>query len=202
MMDIISERTIALAGVIQASAQVQALARTGVADESAYEGSIKSILVLDAVNTPAIYGGIGGVKSGLRLMVNGVLNSASPENVEILRYSMTILQLQRQLYADRRRFTEFATQIERLSSYDENSLIDACSNVYQSFISNLQPQVIVQGEERHLQNPDIPPKVRSLLLSALRSAVLWQQKGGGRFRLLWERTRMQNAARFLLAQAS
>ena len=201
-MDIISERTIALAGVIQACAQVQSLARTGGSDPSAYDGSIKSILVLDAVNTPAIYGGINGVKSGLSLIVNGVLNSASPENVEILRYTMTILQLQRQLYTDPQRFSEFATEIERLSSYAEEELIDACSSVYQSFISSMQPQVIVQGEESHLQNPDVPPKVRSLLLAALRSAVLWQQKGGGRFRLLWERTRMQNAARFLLASSS
>jgi len=64
----------------------------------------------------------------------------------------------------------------------------------------MQPQVIVQGEELHLQKEDIPPKVRTLLLAALRSAVLWQQKGGSRFRLIWERTRMRNAARSLIAQ--
>lgn len=201
-MDIISERTIALAGVIQACAQVQSLARKGIVEPSAYDGSIKSILVLDAVNTPAIYGGISGVRSGLTLMVNGVLNSAAPENVEILRYAMTILQLQRQLYSDRERFNKFATDIERLSSKSEDELVDACSKVYQSYVSTLQPQVIVQGEEVHLQNAEVPPKVRALLLAALRSAVLWQQKGGGRFRILWERTRMQSSARFLLASTS
>jgi len=201
-VDIISERTIALAGVIQACAQVQSLARKGIVEPSAYDGSIKSILVLDAVNTPAIYGGISGVRSGLTLMVNGVLNSAAPENVEILRYAMTILQLQRQLYSDRERFNKFATDIERLSSKSEDELVDACSKVYQSYVSTLQPQVIVQGEEVHLQNAEVPPKVRALLLAALRSAVLWQQKGGGRFRILWERTRMQNSARFLIAQTS
>ena len=201
-MDIISERTIALAGVIQACAQVQSLARKGIVEPSAYDGSIKSILVLDAVNTPAIYGGISGVRTGLSLMVNGVLNSAAPENVEILRYAMTILQLQRQLYADRERFNKFATDIERLSSKSEDELVDACSKVYQAYVSTLQPQVIVQGEEVHLQNAEVPPKVRALLLAALRSAVLWQQKGGGRFRILWERTRMQNSARFLIAQTN
>ena len=62
----------------------------------------------------------------------------------------------------------------------------------------MRPQIIVQGEEDYLQRPEIPPQIRGLLLAALRSAVLWQQKGGNRFKVLWERTRMQNAAKDFL----
>ncbi len=197
-MDIIRERTIALAGVVQACKEVQSLARQGRAEQTAYESSLKSILVLDAINTPAVYGGLDGVRSGLKLVADGILSSASAHNVEILRYGMSVLQLQSQLLKDPRRFTEFGNEIERLSSHTIEDLPEACSSVYQKYVSNLQPQVIVQGEENHLQNASVPPQIRSLLLAALRSAVLWQQKGGSRFRLLWERTRMQNSARALL----
>ncbi|MFT5655266.1 MAG: CII-binding regulator of phage lambda lysogenization HflD [Arenicella sp.] len=44
--------------------------------------------------------------------------------------------------------------------------------------------------------------MRAMLLAGIRSAVLWQQKDGGKFKLIWQRTRMQNAARDLLHQVT
>lgn len=199
-MNIIEERTIALAGILQACKEVQSLARNGAAEESTYDSSLQSIMVLDAINTPAVYGGIAGVRSGLRLLADGILSSASAQNVEVLRYAMSVMQLQSQLYKNPDRFTQFANEVERLSSQTKDELPQACSAVYQKYVSTLQPQVIVQGEEMHLQNAEVPPQIRSLLLAGLRSAVLWQQKGGSRFRIVWERTRMQNAARSLIAK--
>ena len=199
-MNIIEERTIALAGVLQACQQVQALARTGAADESVYASSMQSILVLDALNTPAVFGGLGGIRSGLKLLEDGVLNSPAVDDLEILRYMMSILQLQNQLYKDQQKFNEFGQAIDRLSSVSKDDLASACSELYQTHLSVLRPQVIVQGEQEHLQNDGVPEQVRAMLLAAVRSAVLWQQKGGGKFRLVWERTRMQNAAKSLRAQ--
>ncbi len=199
-MDLIEERTIALAGVLQACQQVQALARVGSASQTEMTSSLKSILVLDAVSTPAVFGGVHGVRAGLRLIADGVFTSTQGTDIELLRYAVSILQLQAQLYRDTHKFAAFAADVERLSSFSEDSLVEACSDVYQKHVSSMRPQIIVQGESGHLQNPEIPPKIRALLLAAFRSAVLWQQKRGGRFRLLWERTRMQNAARRLLTQ--
>lgn len=198
-MDIISERTIALAGMMQACAEVQSLAREGEAEQSSYDSCAKSILVLDAVSTSAIYGGLGGVKKGLKLIADGTMQSTAPLSMELLRYVMTIMQLQGQLYKNTDKFRAFGSEVEGLSAYSDQELAEACSAVYQKYISTMQPQVIVQGEEIHLQREAIPPQIRSMLLAALRSAVLWQQKGGSRFRLVWERTRMRNAARSMLA---
>ncbi|GHA08635.1 high frequency lysogenization protein HflD [Arenicella chitinivorans] len=201
-MDLIEERTIALAGVLQACQQVQSLAREGSASQGEMASSLKSILVLDAVSTPAVFGGLSGVRAGLRMIAEGVFTSTQGKDIELLRYAVSILQLQAQLYRDAEKFDQFANDVERLSSFSEDTMLEACSDVYQKHISSMRPQIIVQGESGHLQNPDIPPKIRALLLAAFRAAVLWQQKKGGRFRLLWERTRMQNAARQLLTQGS
>jgi high frequency lysogenization protein len=199
-MNLIEERTIALAGLLQACKQVQRLAREGRIEPLDFEPSIKSVLVLDALNTPAVFGGIDGVRSGLALIEAGILRSPQPMDVEILRYAMSIMQLQSQLFRDEEKFSAFAQAVERLSSNSSEELVDACSDVYQKHISVMRPQIIVQGEQDYLQKADVPPKVRSLLLAATRAAVLWQQKDGSRFKLLWQRTRMQNAASDLLRQ--
>jgi high frequency lysogenization protein len=161
---------------------------------------MQSVLVLDAMSTPAVFGGLGGVRSGLKLIELGVFNSPEMSHLEVLRYMMSILQLQKQLYTDQQKFSQFGQAIDRLSSFSEDDLANAFSEVYQTHISVLRPQIIVQGEQEHLQQDGVPEKVRTMLLAAVRSAVLWQQKGGGKFRLVWERTRMRQAAKSLLAQ--
>lgn len=193
-MNLIEHRTIALAGVLQACKQVQNLARNGRADSFDTEPSMKSILVLDALNTPAVYGGVNGVNSGLRMLKDGILSSPQAHDVELLRYVMTVLDLQRQLYRDSDAYTKFGQAVERLSSVTSDNFIQECSQLYQEHISEMRPQIIVQGEQDYLQQEAIPPQIRGLLLAALRSSVLWQQKGGNRFKVLWERTRMQRAA--------
>ena len=193
-MNIIQERTIALAGVVQACAEVQSLARRGEGNKAVFETALQSVLVLDAVSTPSVYAGVGGVYPGLRVIANGVMSSANSEQVELFRYVMSILHLQSQLYRNENAFNEFAQNVERLSAISADDLPEACAEVYQQHISGLRPQIIVQGEEDFLQRVEVPIKIRSMLLAAFRSAVLWQQKGGNRFKVLWERTRMQNAA--------
>ena len=197
-MNIVQERTIALAGVVQACAQVQSLARRGEVNSAVFDTALQSILVLDAVSTPAIYAGIGGVHPGLRTLSAGIMSSAKPEDIELLRYVMSILHLQSHMYRNKNAFGQFAQDVERLSSVNADELPKACAELYQQHVSGLRPQIIVQGEENFLQRDDIPEKIRALLLAAFRSAVLWQQKGGSKFKMMWERTRMSNAAQALL----
>jgi high frequency lysogenization protein len=199
-MNPIEERTIALAGVIQACQQVQKLAREGFADHVDFDSSLQSVLVLDAMSTPAVFGGVQGIRSGLQTLSHGLLKSPQASDIELLRYVMSILNLQSQLYRDEQKFSDFANSVERLSAFDKDNLVDACSEVYQEFVSVMRPQIIVQGEQEHLQKEDVPPKIRTMLLAAMRSAVLWQQKGGGKFRMIWEQTRMTHAASNLLSK--
>ena len=198
----LEERTLALAGVIQASLCVQSLARHGELDVADFNALMQSVLILDAASTASVYGGVNGVRRGLTSLADGLLVSPKADSLEVLRYAMSLLQLQRQLLTDEQKFKQFAQQIENLSGYSKDDLPAKCSTIYQDFISVMRPQIIVNGEEEFLQRPEVPVQIRTLLLSGIRSAVLWQQKGGGRFSLVWQRTRMQNAARTLLAGGS
>lgn len=198
-MDLLQERTIALAGIIQAAHQVQSLAYYGRYDHQAFSASIQSILVLDAVNTRAVYGGVDGVKLGLDLIKSNALVSAEPESVELIRYVVSLINLRDSLSRNHDAFVNFAAAVERLSSESEDSLIEACAQVYKTHLSGLMPQIIVRGDENHLTRDDLAAKIRALLLAGVRSSVLWQQKGGSKFKLMWERTRMRNAASQLLS---
>jgi high frequency lysogenization protein len=46
---------------------------------------------------------------------------------------------------------------------------------------------MVNGEHNHLSNPDNANKIRALLLAAIRSAVLWDQCGGSRWQIMFNR---------------
>ena len=197
-MNTIEERTIALAGLFQACLQVQALAREGTLDQADFDTAVRSILTLDAVSSGAIYGGVEKLHTGLTAIAGGALVSPSANATEVLKYAMAILYLQRQLFSDDSEVAKFAERIEALSGFSKEDVPRQCSEIYQQFVSVLRPQIIVNGEEQHLQRAEVPIQIRTLLLAAVRSAVLWQQKGGGRFNLIWQRTRMQNAAKQLL----
>ena len=70
--------------------------------------------------------------------------------------------------------------------------------LYSDTISQLNPRIMVSGEPTILNNPDTANKVRTLLLCAIRSAVLWQQLGGSRWQLLFKRKKIVSAARTLV----
>ena len=76
------------------------------------------------------------------------------------------------------------------------------AELYVSTLSQLRPRVIVHGNPQHLSNPQVVAQIRSLLLAAVRSAVLWRQVGGGQLRLLLRRREYAMLARGLLSRAT
>jgi high frequency lysogenization protein len=52
------------------------------------------------------------------------------------------------------------------------------SNLYLKTISKINPRIIVNGDNIHLTDNKNASMIRALLLSAIRSFILWQQSGG------------------------
>jgi high frequency lysogenization protein len=72
---------------------------------------------------------------------------------------------------------------------------------YQQTISTLQPRIMVHGEASLLADPDNQQRIRTLLLAAIRAAVLWRQCGGGRLTLLLRRKALLQSLERLRAEA-
>jgi high frequency lysogenization protein len=192
------ERVIGLAGVLQAAALVQQLARTGVVDEEMETATTGSILVMDAATTPDVFGGIAGVRLGLELLRDKLIGSRSELDVEILKYAVALSYLQRALYRKKQKFQLLAEGMEQLTGLSGESLHDACAELYMTAVSPLSPKIYVQGEHGYLQQEGVPERVRTLLLAGIRAAVLWQQKGGGRVEIMLHRKRYRDIAAEIL----
>lgn len=208
-MSNIEHRAIALAGLNQAVRLVRQLARDGrVGDESAYAASLGSTLRLDATDHAAVFGGLAGLRVGLKAL-DSMLAMRDPKGdpglVEELRYSMALMQLERQLQRNSAMQEMLGKSLSNLGRTEvDPANLDLLANrlgeLYKLTISTMSPRVLVQGEQTYLGNPQIAASIRALLLAGIRSAALWRQSGGGRIRLMLERRALQATCESLLAR--
>ncbi len=202
-MNQFEQQTIALAGVYQAAALVDSLARSGQADSDAMEKSLYSIVQTNADSTIEIFSGLDGVRYGLQKLQQQ-LSSPAREQLGTTRYSISLLLLSGKLLKDSEKLKQISERImtaaEKLDLYDylHSNQIAALADIYSSTISDLSPRIMVKGDPLHLQNPETQNRVRALLLAGIRAAILWRQLGGSRIQLLFKRKLLVNTANQLL----
>jgi len=203
MLKTLNNQTIALAGLTQAVHLVQSIAKNGSADNEEMETLIGSILKINADDVLDVYGGLDRLAPGLRL-IEKQLGGPNVIDPELARYAASLLFLERklrnqpQMLESIRKGVEKATvQAAHFGLLHENLLANL-ADIYQETLSRLRPRVMVMGDPNHLTNPANANKIRALLLSGIRSAVLWRQCGGSRWKFLLYRKKMQEAARQLL----
>jgi len=196
------ERVIALAGLFQACALTQQLASTGRCDESAMETGIASVFRIDAPSVTAVYGSVSGLRVGLRALVNQL--DETDQGMLVAKMAITVVRLERNLSAHQDLLDKLQTgivaaqrQVEHFGQ-DSAQVTARLAEVYTSVLSTLQPRVMVSGNPDQLQQPAVVEKIRSNLLAAVRSAVLWRQIGGRQWQLLLYRRQCIMLARGLL----
>lgn len=200
-----TNQTIALAGIAQVAVLVQQLATTGTCDQQALEASIGSVLKIDSDGVAEIYGGLAGLKLGFE-QLNGQLTGEKLPNPDQARYAAAMVFLERKL-ADRKDFlgtiqagiVKAQTQSEQFGLLHENVLANL-GDLYHTTISTLQPRIMVNGEQQYLSRPDIANKIRALLLAGIRSALLWRQCGGTRWKFIFYRRKIQAELQKLIKQ--
>jgi high frequency lysogenization protein len=201
----ITNQTIALAGIAQAAALVQQLATTGKADQEAMEASLGSILKIDSTSVTDVYGGLKGLSFGLE-QLNEQMTGYKIANPEQARYSATLVFLEQQL-SRRNDLLEVISKgiIKAQAQRDQFGLMHEnvfanLADLYHNTISTLQPRIMVNGEQQFLTRPEIVNKIRALLLAGIRSALLWKQCGGSRWKFLFYRKKIQKELQHLIAQ--
>lgn len=200
------ERVLALAGVFQAAALVQQLAQDGRCDDVALERSLASVFRIDAPDVATVFGGVGGVRLGLRTLLTQ-LESRQPD-VGVTRMAITVLRLERRLSRRRDLSTTLhegivATQrqVDHFGLMHGN-VAARLAELYVSTLSTLRPRVMVTGAALQLQQQHVVERIRAALLAAIRAAVLWHQVGGRQWHLLLHRRRCAMLARGLLTGAT
>lgn len=185
-MSAMTDRTLALAGLAQALAQVRRIADTGQADQAVLATAMDSVFRIDA-DTPAdVYGGVSALRPGMRLLGKYFRNEA--EDPLLPRLALAVVQLERRFVRDDDMTDQVLQGIAALSGQARNQgtthpeVLAALGRLYSDTVSHLRPRVMVQGNPHYLAQADVVGEIRAVLLAALRSAVLWRQLGGS----LWD----------------
>ena len=189
----ITDRVLAMAGIVQACRCVQQISRSGMTDAEAFTTSINSLFASNAQTTDEVYGGRENLLPGLKLAAKLFNNKQDAESVEVMRYCLTVIQLERSLNKNSAIFDQVGEGIENASNQAEHfssthtNVLSNLAGLYSDTLSTLSPRIMINGEQHHIDNSDNVHRIRSLLLAAIRSAVLWRQKGGTRLQLIFSR---------------
>lgn len=202
-MNHLQNQVLALAGMFQAAVVVDDLAFSGNLDNQAFEASLNSLFAFDAGTPEEVFGGLPSLGRGFRALeeyLGGELRSSSKQ---IAHYVLSMMKIAPQLTRDDQLSGNL---IERLRGIERHgadfdlsraAVVLKIDGLYQESISHLSPRIMVAGEENYLQNSENAARVRTLLLAGIRAAVLWQQLGGSKWKLLFWRRKYVAIARDL-----
>jgi len=201
----ITDRTLALGGVFQAAYLVDQVARRGILPQAEFETSIGSLFEMSPATTEAVFGSRFEIKRGLQTLAEQLEGEEEKRNIYVMRYAINLLQLERKLSKQPAMLKQIADGLDgaahQLKHFGQthSNVIARLADIYVNTISTLTPRIMVSGENNHLQNQENANKVRALLLAGIRSAVLWQQCGGSRWQLLFQRRKLLQTAKALCA---
>ena len=198
------ERTLALAGIFQATELVRQAANHGTWSGYAASSCLHSLFQLESDSIAEIYGGIARMKLGVETTL-AVLQGDS-RYTESLRYAVSLLQIEKKFRKSRKfqetvgsRLADIASQGIELEQHEREDLqAHEISKLYTDTVSKLTPRIIVSGRPQYLKSERTVDWVRTLLMAGLRSATLWNQLGGGRYELMFGRKKIIREAESLL----
>lgn len=199
-----SDRTLALAGVFQATELVRQAATHGTWSGYAASASLDSLFQVQSESVEQVYGGMDRMRLGIETLIQ-VLQGQN-QTLDTLRYAVGLLQIERKFRRQSGMQARVGEALARIgaqySDLEEHERQDRqaedIASLYAETISALQPRIVVQGKPQYLQAERTVRWIRTLLFAGLRSAVLWNQLGGGRWSLMFGRRQMLRDAQGLL----
>jgi len=199
------DATIAFAGMLQAGELVRQIATAGNCSQQAARHSIASVFERSPDSTEGSFGGIDGVRLGLRMLVEIFSARTQQESMRSLNYALGLAKISGKLRRDSRRMDALGEEIGLIESAWRQrdadldpSVLSQLANAYQQFISSMDFRLSINGNPDYLKKAEKIATIRALLLAGIRSSILWHQVGGRQWRLVFQRAKMLDEARRLL----
>jgi len=187
------DRLIGLAAVMQATYLVHNIAVSGQADDKDILPLLNSLLITEADDAASVYGGLSNLTTGLEQLHTQLTQIKSREEVTQIQYAVRVLKIERKLAKIDTMMDivsdgigELPDKLDHFESISHPSVVAYIADIYKRSISNITPFIEIHGEEQHLTNNHNANLIRSLLLTAVRGAILWHQKGGRLRHLVWQ----------------
>ena len=198
-------RTLALAGVFQSAELVRQAANHGTWSGYAASAMMRSLFILEPKSIEDVYGDMDRMKLGVEVLLSVL--QGDKRYMESLQYAIAMLKVERSLRKNRTMQAHVGRELELIDRSvpddgdmpDEDTRAARVAELYSESISSLNPRIIVHGKPQYLQSERTVNWIRTLLFAGLRSAYLWEQLGGSRWRLMFGRQQILQEAEQLLA---
>ncbi len=193
IMSKLNNQILALAGVLQSATLVDQLASSGSCDTKGSSASLASILststkveeVFDAQSQLSI-----GMKA-LRIALGKQTKSIQT----VVFYALSLINLEKKLMKNPALLDTITTEINALNKQDffeitHGNSIARLGELYKNTLGELNPRIMVKGEQTYLSNTRTANHIRALLLSGIRAVSLWKSQGGKTWHLVVNKRRM------------
>ena len=198
---------IALAGTLQAVSLVEQLAKTGYLNTAEMETAVNSLFVTSPKSALSAYGNAHNLLSGLENVEEMLQNYRRSPATDRFRYALGVMHIQKRLASKRdilgiiaARLDNAARQAEHFGPLHDN-VVGNIADIYSDTISKFQYRIQVTGNINYLQQDRVANQVRTLLLAAIRSSMLWRQLGGSRWQFIFYRSQIIDSCRELIKEA-
>ncbi|TYK66730.1 high frequency lysogenization protein HflD [Colwellia echini] len=203
------DQTLTFAAICQVAHHVQQVSHHNRINEEDMAVLLNSLIQMSPENTLAVYGSdMINLKQGLELLVEHLGDSSNnakkDKDPEFTRYLINLINLERRLNKQPKQLSLLGERLEacnrQLDHYPITSetLIASFASIYSDIISPLGASIQVTGNPAILKQTNNQHKIRALLLSGIRAAVLWRQVGGKRRNILFHRKKIISTAKELL----
>ena len=183
----LKNETISLRGIYQACNEIKKIAWQGEVNNNIIEPLINSVYQTTSEEIEDVFISIKRLNSGLDFLRRQLVGDAFSRDGEVTRYFEAIGILVKNMNRKDEVLNKLRTELTKQSlpinedNLDQHALF--LSELYLSTISTVEPRIIVNGDNKYLTDKKNAAMIRSLLLCAIRSYILWQQSGGSKFRI-------------------
>jgi len=194
----LKNETISLGAIYQASNEIKKIAWEGQINTKAIEPLIHSVYQTTSDDVEEIYINIKRLNTGLDFLRQQFVGDAFSKDAEVTRYFEAIGILVKNMKKNSNIVNKLRDQLSDFSlDINEENLNEHAtflSNLYLDTVSKISPRIIVNGDNKYLKENINASMIRALLLSAIRSYILWEQSGGSKFRIFIFRKRIAELA--------
>ena len=183
----LKNETISLGAIYQACSEIKKIAWQGEINNNLIEPLINSVYKTTSEEIEDVFISIKRLNSGLDFLRRQLIGDAFSKDGEVSRYFEAIGILVKNINKKDEVLNKLRTELTKQSmpinedNLDQHALF--LSELYLSTISKVEPRIIVNGDNKYLTDKNNAAMIRSLLLCAIRSYILWQQSGGSKFRI-------------------
>ena len=194
------DQSIALSGIFQSAALVHQLAISGTCDTDAFEVCIHSIFNQSPDSAADVYDHkLAQLSIGSNELLKLIGERRNTHDNHIVSYALSLIHLENKLRKHPAMLEDIRQKLERASHQIDHfhqthpNVIANLAGIYQETISTFRFRIQIKGNSRYLQVTEYTDKIRALLLSGIRAAILWRQVGGSRWTLFFRSKKIRQA---------